>query len=427
MKKLVTIILIAILGLNAHGQEMDFEQYRLAIPLNDSMYFSYTKADILCGSLVYYEFTGLIPENETAWIVNSATVVPSNPLLSSMYNLFAAYQSGNINEIINAYYVNDRDYISMALANSEMQTQFLAGLSVINYLKLLVAVEMYNGLVSMIQVNDTTVIPYYFQKSGNDYFPSVMNDSHSLALNLMNILTYYNIHDFLVSEDMDGDGIPNLEDNCPCTYNPDQMDTDGDGVGDLCDNCPYTSNPEQEDFDGDGIADACDNCPMHHNPDQLDTDGDGVGDDCDNCPFHYNPDQWDIDEDGIGDVCDDDMDGDGIPNDEDDDMDGDGILNDVDNCPRRYNPDQLDSDNDGIGDVCDNCPLIYNPNQEDMDGDGIGDVCSDDVDGDGIPNSIDNCPYHYNPGQEDSECNGIGDACRGSVPKEKYNKRKNKN
>jgi len=34
--------------------------------------------------------------------------------------------------------------------------------------------------------------------------------------------------------DSDGDGIPDSEDNCPNTYNPDQTDSDGDGVGDAC-------------------------------------------------------------------------------------------------------------------------------------------------------------------------------------------------
>jgi hypothetical protein len=38
--------------------------------------------------------------------------------------------------------------------------------------------------------------------------------------------------------DADGDGIPDLVDNCPNVANPDQKDTDGDGVGDACDTAP---------------------------------------------------------------------------------------------------------------------------------------------------------------------------------------------
>ncbi|PKN46910.1 MAG: hypothetical protein CVU59_04610, partial [Deltaproteobacteria bacterium HGW-Deltaproteobacteria-17] len=34
-------------------------------------------------------------------------------------------------------------------------------------------------------------------------------------------------------------------------------DTDGDGVPDVTDNCPDVANPRQEDFDGDGQGDAC--------------------------------------------------------------------------------------------------------------------------------------------------------------------------
>lgn len=40
---------------------------------------------------------------------------------------------------------------------------------------------------------------------------------------------------YYVSEDRDGDGIPDEEDNCPFTPNPEQEDSDGDGIGDSCD------------------------------------------------------------------------------------------------------------------------------------------------------------------------------------------------
>jgi Tol biopolymer transport system component len=36
-------------------------------------------------------------------------------------------------------------------------------------------------------------------------------------------------------QDGDGDGVPDLQDNCPDEANPDQADGDGDGVGDACD------------------------------------------------------------------------------------------------------------------------------------------------------------------------------------------------
>lgn len=58
--------------------------------------------------------------------------------------------------------------------------------------------------------------------------------------------------------DTDGDGVPDEEDNCVFTPNPDQLDTDGDGVGDVCDNCVEAYNPDQTDSDDDGIGDVCD-------------------------------------------------------------------------------------------------------------------------------------------------------------------------
>lgn len=171
-------------------------------------------------------------------------------------------------------------------------------------------------------------------------------------------------------DDIDDDGIPDDQDNCPLAANANQRDLDGDGIGDVCD----------EDLDGDGILNEEDNCPEYSNPDQnpvctpeADGDGDGIINREDNCPTLANEDQSDIDKDGIGDVC-------------DDDMDGDGLANWEDNCPTFSNPDKanvcapdFDYDGDGIVNANDNCPQISNPDQSDSNGDGIGDVCDDNI------------------------------------------------
>ncbi|MBU1317849.1 MAG: M28 family peptidase [candidate division Zixibacteria bacterium] len=178
----------------------------------------------------------------------------------------------------------------------------------------------------------------------------------------------WNIDDLEVSAfvcddqpDADGDGIADLVDNCPTTYNPDQNDADEDGSGDVCDDCTDT--------DGDGYGDpgypanTCDldNCPSAYNPGQEDADGDAIGDVCDNCVTVSNPTQEDNDSDTIGDAC--------------------------DNCMSAANPDQEDSDSDTVGDSCDNCIYVANPDQTDTDGDDIGDACEfvcGDADASGI-------------------------------------------
>ncbi len=68
--------------------------------------------------------------------------------------------------------------------------------------------------------------------------------------------------------DTDGDGVPDLIDQC------DDQPEDHDNIKDS-DGCP------EEDADGDGVLDATDNCPQVPNPGQLDSDGDHHGDACD--------------------------------------------------------------------------------------------------------------------------------------------------
>ncbi|ANM28495.1 hypothetical protein ABI59_00915 [Acidobacteria bacterium Mor1] len=58
--------------------------------------------------------------------------------------------------------------------------------------------------------------------------------------------------------DTDGDGLVDLEDNCPAVANGEQLDRDFDFVGDACDSCPDDPDPSQIDRDSDGVDDVCD-------------------------------------------------------------------------------------------------------------------------------------------------------------------------
>ncbi len=437
MTKIIRLILLFLCGCNTLSMANTLSDtipsfaittYHIAVPKIDTLGYSIDPRHLLCDSVFYYSIEGMIPSSSDNWAIKdqrgnqNADVINTPPAV--MCRLLKAYKQQNMNKITQLYRPEDAFEIGQVFSDSNIYNKFLSTVGRISEMKLVMGINIYNGFMAWIEIfeNDATgyKVPYFFRNVSGTWYLAVETDTAAMTTNI-NIALQSNHHPWqlISSDDIDGDGIPNLQDNCPCKYNPGQEDSDNDGIGDACDNCPTKYNPLQEDSDGDGLGDACDNCPTIANPDQLDTDGDGIGDICDNCPFVKNPKQEDLDGDGIGDACDDDIDGDGIPNDQDDDMDGDGISNDQDNCQRTYNPSQLDSDGDGIGDACDNCPFVANPGQEDMDGDGLGDVCDDDMDGDGIPNKFDNCPKTYNPDQKDTNCDGIGDACEETTPKKK--------
>jgi hypothetical protein len=84
--------------------------------------------------------------------------------------------------------------------------------------------------------------------------------------------------------DDDNDGIPDSYENQYVFLNPFNEadageDQDSDGLSNLEEYLAGTL-PNDDDTDKDGVLDGADNCPVTYNPDQLDSNGDGVGDAC---------------------------------------------------------------------------------------------------------------------------------------------------
>jgi hypothetical protein len=190
----------------------------------------------------------------------------------------------------------------------------------------------------------------------------------------------------LPASDSDGDGVPDLWDNCPDDPNPGQEDTDGDGQGDACD----------DDDDDDTLLDVGDNCPLVANVDQTNTDGDGQGDACDNCPTVPNPGQQDADSDGAGDACD------ICTSDSNNDADNDGIC-----AGSGYLPPKT-GDND-------NCPSTANPDQTDTDSDALGNACDPDDDNDGLSDEDETTVHGTDPLDADTDDDGLNDGFEVSI------------
>ena len=197
------------------------------------------------------------------------------------------------------------------------------------------------------------------------YFPSVPEETRTNGIVS------------IVSGDLDGDGVPDIQDNCPTVQNPDQFDSDGDGTGNACDGCADDYLKIEPGLCGCGV------------PETGDGDGDGTPDCNDQCP--YDPGKTEPGVCGCGTS--------------DTDTDNDGTSDCIDECPNdasKVSPGacgcgvaETDTDSDGVADCIDNCPNVPNPDQADSNSNGTGDACEGggDEDGDGVPDSEDQCMH----------------------------------
>ena len=197
--------------------------------------------------------------------------------------------------------------------------------------------------------------------------------------------------------DIDGDGVSNIEDNCPEIYNPEQSDNDDDGIGNDCDDDDDNDgipDDEDDDNDGDGYSDE-DEIECGSDP----NDSDSIPDDNDG---DFTPDCVDEDDDNDGypdqdeNICGSDpMDPESVPLDNDGDLIADCIDEDDDNDTV---PDETE-DHNGDGNYTD----------DDNDGDGIPDYQDPDDDNDGIPTEEEDANGDNDPTNDDSDSDGIPD------------------
>ena len=210
------------------------------------------------------------------------------------------------------------------------------------------------------------------------------------------------IHETLLLNDTDNDGLFNFEDNNT------NLDNDNDGLSNQVENQLQT-DPLNPDSDGDGLTDGDEVNTHGTDPLSNDTDNDGLSDN-EEISLGTNPALADSDSDTLSD------------NDELQiyftdpllsDSDNDGLNDNEEVLTYNTNPNTYDSDGDGISDATE-VAEGSNPANNDEDGDGIlnsaegtadtdGDSVPDftdlDSDNDGIPDIIEN-------GRVDADNNG---------------------
>jgi len=200
----------------------------------------------------------------------------NNPLLTSV----SGFQ--NLSDVENSVIIDSNDLLDdlSGFGNLEsvglsifLRETLLTDLSDFNSLKVvdnIIEISSNNVLVDITALSDLQYVDEVMIKNngllGNCCIVNTLRGQNKVNqitignnnLNCKNLITVIN---FCI--DNDNDGILDINDNCPDSYNRPQSDYDGDGVGDGCDNCPLLSNSDQMDSDSNGVGDACDSGESH--------------------------------------------------------------------------------------------------------------------------------------------------------------------
>jgi hypothetical protein len=205
--------------------------------------------------------------------------------------------------------------------------------------------------------------------------------------------------------DSDGDGIPNHQDffrndaNCSIKTDGHFDDLDGDGITDLDELAIHGTNPHLRDTDNDGLDDFKEIYDYQTNPLLRDTDGDGYRD-----GTEVNLGTKPLDNTSPDNVC--------------ADNDFDGLCNEYElNAKTKVN--QFDTDGDGLSDWFELTVSLTDPLVQDTDGDGLSDGLEvritetdpllADTDQDGLPDGQE-VLLGLEPTLPDTDGNGIIDA-----------------
>ena len=223
-------------------------------------------AAILAHYIKEHGFGGLIPPNP------SPSVSP-DCLVGKAAITEVVYETGSLSVALQGLDCGS----SGRLVSGQMIEVQGGGFEILTSVLIRLEMEGYSELIgSATSDNDGIVmwsgaIPFTAPREGAGFIKATGRSSTGGQLSL-----YRNIE--VVSSavvDADGDGVPDICDNCPFMWNSFQTDLDLDRAGDDCDICPLDG---ENDFDTDGLCADEDPCPF----DPLnDKDGDGLCGDVD--------------------------------------------------------------------------------------------------------------------------------------------------
>ena len=102
---------------------------------------------------------------------------------------------------------------------------------------LILIIILFNSVIIVESVNADSEIPEWV-KNGAGWWADGSISDNDFVQGIQHLIKEGIMIIVMPNEESDNDGIPDNQDNCPNTPNPDQRDTDNDGRGDACDPTP---------------------------------------------------------------------------------------------------------------------------------------------------------------------------------------------
>lgn len=231
MKRFFSLIVLTLTVLICSAQSDVFPtvtstDMSIAIPIGQrgQRIYAAGEGQMLCDSLMFYQIHGAVKPQAADWTIRTSggtqNANEANTAPALLCRVLKAYQTMNFTALANCYDSPGATELNALLKIDSIKIKFLMAMANISHFELELQYDYNNYTYLFVKIfyhDNTNSLALYLAKQVDNQWKLVSGEDRSdLGYNLLAYLSTHAAHTLISSNDIDGDGIPNSSDPCPC-------------------------------------------------------------------------------------------------------------------------------------------------------------------------------------------------------------------